>query len=192
MAVIKFAKSGLFLSCDVKQFIEEADQLDTKLILADFSGRLTRIAQSSTRSSHLKKETDEEPTTITFCKNGPSEIKVCGDQLCWISEESESLAIMNIVTLELADQQVKDADGFFNYEPYVKRIKLEDLGFIEKARLECCTPTYALHILQERALNEAELEQCARFLKVYTETRALVIDLSQKNSPVVKEVSKSN
>ena len=105
MAVIKFAKSGLFLSCDVKQFKEDSDQLDTKLILADFSGRLTRIAQSSTRSSHIKKETDEEPTTITFCseirgfdddENGPSEIKVCGDQLCWISEESKSIVILNV------------------------------------------------------------------------------------------------
>ena len=96
MAVIKFAKSGLFLSCEVKQFKDDSDKLDTKLILADFSGRLTRIAQSSTQSSHLKKETDEEPTTITFCKNGPSEIKVCGDQLCWISEESKSIVILNV------------------------------------------------------------------------------------------------
>ena len=96
MAVIKFTKPGLFLSCEVKHFEDSDSDLDTKLILTDFSGRLTRIAQSSTRSSHLKKGTDEEPTTITFCKNGPSEIKVCGDQLCWISEESKSIAILNM------------------------------------------------------------------------------------------------
>ena len=107
MVIIKFAKSGLFLSSYVKQFKEDSDQLDTKLILADFSGRLTRIAQSSTRagSSHLKIGTDEEPTIITFCseirgfddaENGPSEIKVCGDQRCWISEKSKSIVILNV------------------------------------------------------------------------------------------------
>ena len=93
MAVMKFAESGLFLSCRVKEF-EDYDKIDTKLVLTDFSGRLTRIAQSSTRakSSHLKIETDDELTTIVFCskirgfddrsEDGPSEIKICGSQLC--------------------------------------------------------------------------------------------------------------
>ena len=106
MAIIKFTKSGLFLSCEVKHF-QDFDSLATKLILSDFSGHLTRIAQSSTReeSSHLKIETDEELTTIVFCseirgfdhdKDGPSEMQICGDQLCWISEESNSIAILNV------------------------------------------------------------------------------------------------
>ena len=136
MAVIKFAASGLFLSCRVKEF-EDCDKIDTKLVLTDFSGRLTRIAQSSTRakSSHLKIETDDELTTVIFCCkickfaygddsnnsdecNSPglysnirsdaddeddeddlSELKICGDQLCWISEDSESIEIVNLKAL---------------------------------------------------------------------------------------------
>ena len=68
MAVIKFAESGLFLSCAVKEF-KDSDNIDTKVILTDFSGRFTRVVQSSARaeSSHLKIETDDELTTITFC-----------------------------------------------------------------------------------------------------------------------------
>ena len=86
----------------------------------------------------------------------------------------------------------KDADGYFNYEPFIKRINLrDDLGFDEGVRLECCTPMYVLHVLQEKYLNKAELEKCTKFLKVYSESRALVIDLAQENLPVVKEVSKS-
>ena len=67
MAVMNFAESGLFLSCRVKEF-EDSDQIDTKVILTDFSGRLTRIAQSSTgaESSQLKIETDDDLTTIIF------------------------------------------------------------------------------------------------------------------------------
>ena len=67
MAVMKFAESGLFLSCRVKEF-EDSDQIDTKVILTDFSGRLTRIAQSSmgAESSQLKIETDDDLTTIIF------------------------------------------------------------------------------------------------------------------------------
>ena len=106
MAVTKFAESGLFLSCGVKEF-EDSDQMDTKAILTDFTGRLTRIAQSCKRaeSSNLKIEADEELTSIVFCSNicefgdgkrCPSEIQICGDQLCWISEESQSLATINI------------------------------------------------------------------------------------------------
>ena len=89
------------------------------------------------------------------------------------------------------EQKDKDADGYFDYEPFVKRINLkDDLGFNEGVRLECCTPMYALHVLQEKYLNKTELEKCTRFLKVYSESRVMVIDISQENLSVVKEVSK--
>ena len=51
---------------------------------------------------------------------------------------------------------------------------------------------YALHVLQEKYLNELELEKCTQFLKVHDKSRVLVIDLSQENLSVVKEVSQPN
>ena len=59
-------------------------------------------------------------------------------------------------------------------------------------KLECCTPMYALHALYEKQLNETELVKCTQFLKVYNESRVLLIDLSRENLPVIKEVSISN
>ena len=48
---------------------------------------------------------------------------------------------------------------------------------------------YALHVLQEKYLDDTEIEKCTQFLKVYSESKVMVIDLSQENLPVIKEVS---
>ena len=82
------------------------------------------------------------------------------------------------------------ANEFFDCKQFVKLIDLGDLGI--NVKLECCTPMYALHALHEKQLNETELVKCTQFLKVYNESRVLVIDLSQENLPVIKEVSISN
>ena len=79
------------------------------------------------------------------------------------------------------------ANEFFDYEQFVKRIDLGDLGM--NVKLECCTPMYALHALHQKSIDETVLAKCTQFLKVYTESRVLVIDLSQENLPVIKEVS---
>ena len=169
--------------------------------MTDFSGHLTRVTYNlKAESSHLKIETDDELTTITFCskirgfddrpKESLSEIKICGSQLCWISEESESITAMNMKDLEKVEQKDKDADGYFSYKPFVKKINLKDeLGFNEKVRLECCSPLYALHVRQKKYLDDTEIEKCTQFLKVYSESKVMVIDLSQENLPVIKEVS---
>ena len=120
IAIIKYTSSGAFLSAQIHEHKQQAD-FRTQTILADFQGKLLRIAEAENDNDDDQviklDQTDDKINTIIFSKTivFPNHwwtyyFRYCRDKICFYSRDPSTklnyISILNVNELEMSETQI--------------------------------------------------------------------------------------